>query len=923
MKFALRQILLLSICSALFLLTAFATSVVVPSDDEMVVGARAIIRGTVSSIVTRYDQQRQAVFTYITLRAHEVLKGQITSAEITLKEPGGVAGDRGTLVFGTPEFKPGENVLLFLDTWPDGSLRVYQWFLGKFNIAADSASGQVMVKREAAAVNVNVIGRSAGAITDRTDLSSYLQMLRSRVAATRQQFLRHEARFYKNVAMRAAPLEMTGPSAQTPTPNFTFINPNTPPRWFEPDSNQPVVFKVNPAGAPNAQIVGDTNAAMSAWSNVGNSSLQVINGGSTSGCGLLTVDGENTISFNNCDNYSPFSPPPGQTCSGVLAAAGIIRYSLSQTRVVNGITFYRALEANISFNPFASCYFTNSCNVREVATHEMGHALGFGHSLDTTATMYAFAHFDGRCASLRADDINGARFVYPVSSAAPLTIATSTLPNAQTGVFYSQTLVASGGSPPYAWSLIGGALSPGLNLSSGGTISGAPAAAGSFNFTVRVTDAASQTAQRALAISVTGGPAPTPTPTPTPTPPPPPGVGLQFYPLPAPVRLLDTRPGQSACNAPGAPLAGNSTITLNAHTTCFGVNIPSSAQAVAGNATVVSQSTGGSYATIYPGGQPRPTVSNLNFTPNQTIANSFAVGLGENGTFSVYTSGFTHLIIDITGYYAPPGMGGLYYHPLPRPFRLLDTRPGFSACYTPGVALAGGQSRSQQATGFCSGLNIPMNAEVIAGNATVVNQSNSAGFITLYPSGAQLPLASNLNYAAQQVLPNSFKVRLGSNGAFNIFASGSTHFIVDITGYYSSDPFDENGQGLLFYALPRPVRLLDTRPGQTACHMPGAPLSAGQSRTELAQVSCHGVTISSSSVAIFGNATAVNAGPAAGHVTLYPTGEAMPNVSNLNYVGGQIIPNSFVVRLGNIGAFDIYSVSSIHFIVDLSGYFAP
>ena len=472
MKLSVRRMVLLSLCLILSFLsvhiTSWATSVIVPSDDEMIIGARAIVRGVVTSINSGYDNRRNAVFTYVNVRVYDVLKGRLTSSpsgEITLKQPGGVVGDRGTMIFGAPEFTVGENVLLFLDTWSDGSLRVYNWFLGKFNVGTSRATGRQMVTRQEAGRNVDIIGRSpAGPSTDQMDLTSYIEMLSSRVAAHRQRSLEHENRFFRNVRMRAVPGEVLNlTSSQSPIQNFTFINGSAPPRWFEPDNGQSVVFKVNTSGAPNSQIVNDMNSAMSAWSNVSSSALRVTNGGSTSGCGLLVADGENTISFNNCDNFTPFSPPAGQSCSGILAAAGIINYSLSQTRVINGITFYRAFEANMSFNPFASCYFSNSCNVREVATHEMGHALGLGHSSDTDATMYAFAHFDGRCASLRADDMNGIRFIYPGTlPTAPLIIATSTLPAAQRGVFYSMSLVGAGGTAPYNWSLIGGSLVAGV-----------------------------------------------------------------------------------------------------------------------------------------------------------------------------------------------------------------------------------------------------------------------------------------------------------------------------------------------------------------------------------------------------------------------------------------------------------------------------
>src|SRR5262249_52823399 len=156
-----------------------------------------------------YDNQHNAIFTYVNVRVYEVLKGQITSHEITLKQPGGVAGDRGTMIFGSPEFTVGENALLFLDTWSDGSLHVYNWVLGKFSIGANRANGRPMVTRQMGGRNVDIIGRSpAGPSTDQMDLNSYLQLVRSRVSAQRQKSLEHENRFFRNVLLRARPAEV-------------------------------------------------------------------------------------------------------------------------------------------------------------------------------------------------------------------------------------------------------------------------------------------------------------------------------------------------------------------------------------------------------------------------------------------------------------------------------------------------------------------------------------------------------------------------------------------------------------------------------------------------------------------------------------------------------------------------------------------
>jgi hypothetical protein len=401
--------------------------------------------------------------------------------------------------------------------------------------------------------------------------------------------------------------------------------------------------------------------------------------------------------------------------------------------------------------------------------------------------------------------------------------------------------------------------------------------------------------------------------------------GLQYYPLPSPVRLLDTRPGEPACNNPGAALTGGAVRTQVAIGACSGSTIPANARAIVGNATVVNTGVGAGsgFVTLYPSGAARPTVSNLNYVAGQVVPNAFTVGLGSDGAFNIFPQTTTHFIVDITGYYAPPAAGGIFYHPLPSPVRLLDTRPGEPACITPGAALTGGAVRTQPAISGCTG--IPASARAIVGNATVVNTGGGAGsgFITLYPSGATRPTVSNLNYIPGQVVPNAFTVGLGSDGAFNIFAQTTTHFIVDINGYFSDQAVDVNGAGLQYYPLPSPVRLLDTRPGEPACITPGAALTGGAVRTQPAISGCTGIP--GSARAIVGNATVVNTGGGAGSgfITLYPSGATRPNVSNLNYIPGQVVPNAFTVGLGSDGAFNIFAQTTTHFIVDIAGYFAP
>ena len=88
----------------------------------------------------------------------------------------------------------------------------------------------------------------------------------------------------------------------------------------------------------------------------------------------------------------------------------------------------------------------------------------------------------------------------------PPSISTTSLPNGQVGVAYNTTLTATGGKPPYTWSITSGSLPAGLSLnSSTGAITGTPTAAVSNDsVTFKVTDSSSpaQTAPKSLTITI-------------------------------------------------------------------------------------------------------------------------------------------------------------------------------------------------------------------------------------------------------------------------------------------------------------------------------------------------------------------------------------------------------------------------------------
>ncbi|MFN0123257.1 MAG: putative Ig domain-containing protein [Blastocatellia bacterium] len=487
------------------------------------------------------------------------------------------------------------------------------------------------------------------------------------------------------------------------------------------------------------------------------------------------------------------------------------------------------------------------------------------------------------------------------------TLTPATLPVAMTGVNYSQKLTPTGGFGPWTFGIVGN-WGPGLSFNQQtGELAGVPTTPGTYSFKVQATDGnncKSAVQQFSLTVSSGNGGG---------------GVaGLQYYPLSTPIRLLDTRAGQPGCDAPGAPIgAGTARTQTAAGRTCGGVTIPASAKALTGNITTVQ--SGGGYLTLYPSDAAKPLSANSNYNANEVLNNVFTTGLGAvDGAFKIFVTSNTDVVVDITGYYAAPGVGGLYFHPLPKPARLLDTRAGQTACVTPGAKLQAGSNTPLDSQGNCIG--IPAGTKAIVGNATTVGPE-AAGYLTLYPAGVAQPLAASSNFTAGQTMNGPFITGLSAVGELKIFTSATTDLIIDVLGYYNDQPNDAVGQGLLYTSLAAPVRLLDTRAGQPACYQPGLALAAGSTRNQQARGNCGNATIAMNAMAIVGNATVVNA--SAGYLTFWPGGVAKPLVATTNFNTGQVLNRHFTTGLSAAGIFDIYASAQTDLVIDVAGYFAP
>jgi hypothetical protein len=360
----------------------------------------------------------------------------------------------------------------------------------------------------------------------------------------------------------------------------------------------------------------------------------------------------------------------------------------------------------------------------------------------------------------------------------------------------------------------------------------------------------------------------------------------EFYPLPSPTRIVDTR-------ATADPLDAGERRRVQISGMA---GVPADANMVTLNLTVTAPSSPG-WLAVTPSGSPPSPVSNVNFGLHETTANLVTARVGGGGGIDVVMgTGSGHVLIDVVGWFGSDrtlAPGAKLTTQLPT--RKLDTRS--SGRVGPGDVVA--VHVVPPGTGVTG---VVMNLTGTAPTATT--------FVTAYPGDHPRPIASSLNLVAGQTKANLVMLRVPPSGVVNLYNSaGATHLIVDVLGTFRPAAAGDNSPSGRLLPLVSPVRLLDTR----ATGQP--PAGPSDVRWDLSSLELPAPTPVD---AVVMNLTATGASSTT-FLTVHAAGTPVPVASNLNLAPGRAAANQTVGELSAANALQIFNESGeVDYIIDVT-----
>jgi hypothetical protein len=314
----------------------------------------------------------------------------------------------------------------------------------------------------------------------------------------------------------------------------------------------------------------------------------------------------------------------------------------------------------------------------------------------------------------------------------------------------------------------------------------------------------------------------------------------------------------------------------------------------------VAEPDGSGFVTVYPCGT-RPLASSLNFVAGQVVPNAVIAPVSATGEICLYSMTPTHLLADVNGWFA----SGSSFSPV-SPARLFDTRPDTAGLIdVTRTKIVGEQVLRVKVTGVGG---LPATGVTAVSLNVTVAEPEAPGFVTVYPCGAR-PAASNLNFVADQVVPNAVIAPVSALGEVCFASNVPTHVLADVTGWF--------GSGAGFRAA-TPSRLFDTRPDEAQGSVAVAKQRySGDTVLRVKVVGAGGIPGTGVAAVSLNVTVAEPAG--AGFVTVYPCG-TRPGASNLNFIAGQVVPNAVIAPVSPSGDICLYSNVPTHLLADVNGW---
>jgi len=404
---------------------ASATTIVLPTDDQLIRKSPVIVEGTVISSMPVL--RGQGIWTETRLAVDRTIKGD-AAGELTIREVGGEIDGRITKIFGTPVYTPGERVMAFLTPTTRGDYQTIDLFIGKFS-EQRAANGRRLLVREDTAGDVALLDSSLRPIEAKNvqrDATAFESYVTDRVAG------RESATSYgvaNPVLERDLAPARSSAGGLVIKPEFTLISEGTVYRWSAFDGGGSAAwFSYGTQPGYTGGGVNEIQQAMSAWDSYTAAKIKYVYSGAGSGSpgGLSAPNGINEVLFNDPKGEiaGTFNPSTGgivgqggfNGVSGPMSWTG--PFNADGTHLAQTYQAFVITEGNLviqdGVTPQAGI---SSTTLAEIVAHEFGHTLGFGHSADSTALM--FASVSGGGPVLRADDQLAARWLYPSGSSTP------------------------------------------------------------------------------------------------------------------------------------------------------------------------------------------------------------------------------------------------------------------------------------------------------------------------------------------------------------------------------------------------------------------------------------------------------------------------------------------------------------------------